>query len=185
MIARLINPQGIAGIAVSLSLAILLGLQKMQTHHWQTQSGEFEQLYRTGQATLTATVANYRAAAETARATDLATWQRVAAEQHVINERSQNAFETRVADARSRAAAVATEQLRLKAANRAANSGGGPATPVPDLSTPASSPDEASGQDRLSSSDALTATEQAIQLDELIKWVKAQVDVEPNARVPD
>ena len=29
-------------------------------------------------------------------------------------------------------------------------------------------------------SDALTATEQAIQLDELIKWVRAQAAVDPN-----
>jgi hypothetical protein len=33
----------------------------------------------------------------------------------------------------------------------------------------------------LSEADALTATEQAIQLDELITWVKAQAAVDPNA----
>jgi hypothetical protein len=39
---------------------------------------------------------------------------------------------------------------------------------------------QAAGQDRLSAGDALTATEQAIQLDELIKWVKAQTAVDNN-----
>jgi hypothetical protein len=33
---------------------------------------------------------------------------------------------------------------------------------------------QAAGEDRLPPADALTATEQAIQLDELIKWVRAQ-----------
>ena len=33
-------------------------------------------------------------------------------------------------------------------------------------------------QDRLPDADALTATEQAIQLDELIKWVEAQAAVD-------
>jgi hypothetical protein len=40
---------------------------------------------------------------------------------------------------------------------------------------------QASGQDRLPSADALIATEQAIQLDELIRWVEAQHTVDPNA----
>jgi hypothetical protein len=42
------------------------------------------------------------------------------------------------------------------------------------------SPQDA-GEDRLPASDALTATEQAIQLDELIAWVKRQAAVDPNA----
>ena len=41
----------------------------------------------------------------------------------------------------------------------------------------AESPEET----RLPAADALTATEQAIQLDELIKWVRAQAAVDPNA----
>jgi hypothetical protein len=40
---------------------------------------------------------------------------------------------------------------------------------------------QAAREDRLPDSDALTATEQAIQLDELIKWVKAQAAVAPSA----
>jgi len=37
---------------------------------------------------------------------------------------------------------------------------------------------QSSGEDRLSDADALTATEQAIQLDELIKWVRQQAEVD-------
>jgi len=52
---------------------------------------------------------------------------------------------------------------------------------VPGVSAAPGGPDEAAGQDQLPQSDGLTATEQAIQLDELIKWVKAQAAVDPNA----
>jgi hypothetical protein len=41
---------------------------------------------------------------------------------------------------------------------------------------------EIPGQDRLPHSDALTATEQAIQLDELIAWVKRQAAVDVDGK---
>ena len=46
MILRLLNAQGIAGLAASLCLALLLVLQKGETRHWKKQSSQFEQLYR-------------------------------------------------------------------------------------------------------------------------------------------
>ena len=52
------------------------------------------------------------------------------------------------------------------------------AAPMPGLSAAAGSAAQAAGQDRLPPADALTATEQAIQLDELIKWVRAQAEVD-------
>src|SRR5947208_5064813 len=99
MILRLLNPQGIAGIAVSLALAILLVIQKAETHHWKKQSGHFEQLYRAEQSSFAQTVANYRTAATAARAADLAGAQRVAAEQRSISERTSHDYESRLADA--------------------------------------------------------------------------------------
>ena len=48
------------------------------------------------------------------------------------------------------------------------------------LSAAPGGPARAAGQDGLSGSDALVATEQAIQLDELIKWVRRQAEVDPN-----
>ena len=53
-------------------LAVLLVIQKGETRHWKKQSAQFEQLYRGEQAAFAGTVANYRAAAETARAADSA-----------------------------------------------------------------------------------------------------------------
>lgn len=85
-------------------------------------------------------------------------------------------FEVRIADARARAAALG---LRGQAAS--ANQGGRGNPPVPGVPDPARLADEAAGQDRLSTAldlrDALTATEQAVQLDELINWVAAQARV--------
>ena len=100
---RLLNPQGICGIAVSLALGLLLVIQKAETRHWKSESTRFEQLYRNEQSAFATTVAEYRAAAEAARAADLAAAQRVAAEQQAINQRSQNDLQARLADARARA----------------------------------------------------------------------------------
>jgi len=172
---RFLNPQGIAGIAVSLALALLLVVQKGETRHWKSESGRFEQLYRNEQSAFATTVGNYRAAAEAARAADLAAAQRVAAQQQAINQRSHNDLQARLADARARA-----EQLRLKPGSQA-DPRVRAAASVPGLPVAAGGSAQAAGQDRLPAADALTATEQAIQLDELIKWTKAQAAVDMDA----
>jgi hypothetical protein len=56
---------------------------------------------------------------------------------------------------------------------------------VPALPAAAGEPDEAADQAGLSVADRLIATEQAIQLDELIKWVDRQGDIDPNAADPN
>jgi hypothetical protein len=173
---RLLNIQGVAGIAVGLALAILLVVQRGETRHWQKQSSQFEQLYTKEQAALAGTVADYRAAARQAEAADKANAERVAAAQRTINERTEHDFEARLAAARTLA-----QRLRGQDAAAAADPGSGPGAPVPGLSAAAGGPDEAAGQDRLPRSDELTATEQAIQLDELIKWVRSQAAIDPNA----
>lgn len=173
---RLLNIQGIAGIAVGLALAILLLIQRGETRHWRKQSGHFEQLYAQGQAALAGTVANYRAAAEQAEASDKANAERVAADQRNINERTTNDFEARLAAARSDA-----QRLREQSAAASADPRSGAIAPMPGLSAPTGRADEAPAQNRLPATDALTATEQAIQLDELIKWIRNQASVYPNA----
>jgi hypothetical protein len=117
-------------------------------------------------------VANYRAAAEQARREDAETLARVKAEQAEINERTANDFETRVAAAR----AVA-ERLRQQADDAAADPRSGGGSPVPGFPRATGGVAEGAGEDGLPQSDRLIATEQAIQLDELIKWVKAQGQV--------
>jgi hypothetical protein len=180
MILRLLNPQGIAGIAASLCLGLLLILQKGETRHWRKQSGQFERMYREGEAALAGTLANYRAAVEQARAADRANVERVKAEQLTINERISDDFEKRLAAARAAAANISNGRLRVEAGPTAADPGVGGNTSVPGLAASTGQSPEATRQDRLP--DALLATEQAIQLDELIKWVIRQREVDPNRR---
>jgi hypothetical protein len=180
---RLLNVQGIAGIAAALALLGLLLVQKAETRHWRKQSGQYEQLYQGERAAHQTTELNYRRAADRARAEDEANVERVATEQRTISERTSHDYETRLADARARAAGAA-QRLRGEATAAATDPRGGRTATVPALSAAAGGPPQAAGQDRLSSEDALTATEQAIQLDELIKWVKRQAAVDPNTRNP-
>ena len=172
ILLRLLNPQGIAGLAASLCLAVLLVLQKGETRHWRKQSGQFEQLYEGEQAAFAGTVANYRAAAEAARSADRANAERVAAAQRAINERTADDYQTRLAAVRARAE-------RLRGGASAADPGRGGAAPVSGVSVAPGGIAQGPGQDRLSDPDRLTATEQAIQLDELIAWVKAQAAIAP------
>jgi hypothetical protein len=184
MMPRLLNLQGILGIAASLALLCMLLLQKVETRHWRKQSGQFEQMYRGEQAAFARTVANYRAAAEAARAADRAASERARAEQLAINERTSHDFATRLAAARARSV-----RLRIDAGTAATDSCDRASPPVPDLSASTCGPAQAAGQDRLpapalESDAALIATEQAIQLDELIQWNERQHSVDVNAPGP-
>ena len=172
---RFLNVQGIAGIAASVALALLLLMQKSETRHWRRSSARFEQLYSNEHSAFAQTVANYRAAADSARAADQANLTRVAAEQRAIDERTSNDFEARLAAARSLA-----QRLRSQAASATTDPGPGRESPMPGLSAAAGGPPQAASKDGLPQSDRLIATEQAIQLDELIKWVKAQAVIDPN-----
>jgi hypothetical protein len=51
---------------------------------------------------------------------------------------------------------------------------------MPGIPTASIGAAQAAREDRLPLAEALTASEQAIQLDELIKWVKAQAALNPN-----
>jgi hypothetical protein len=174
MILRLLNWQGMAGIAATVALGLLLVIQKVEIGHWKKQSASFEQLYRQDQAAFAATVANTRAAAAQAAAIDQANLRRVTAEQAAITERTTNDFEARLVAAR-------TDAQRLRDRPQA-NSGAGGNASMPGFSAAARSAAESPVQDRLSQPDALTATEQAIQLDELIKWVRRQATVDNNPK---
>ena len=180
MIPRLLNLQGMIDIAASLLILGLVLVKASEARHWRKQSGRYEQLYVAGQGAMAQTVANYRAAAETARLADAANATRVAAAQRSISERTTNDFEARLADARARALRL---QLEPRAAAAAYGSGRTAAVPAAGAAPRAAGgaaaeirlPDAAKS---LSLDERLVATEQAIQLDELIKWVKAQAAVD-------
>jgi hypothetical protein len=172
MIPRALSLQGVIGIASSLLLLTLVLVKTGDVRHWRKQAAHFEHLYLLEQGAAARTIANYRAAVETARQADKANAERVAARQQIISERTTNDLEARLADARSRA-------LRLQLESRAAAAaGGGRGTaPVPAARAAPGAVGRAAQKDGFSVSDRLIATEQAIQLDELIKWVNGQAGV--------
>ena len=173
MIPRFLNLQGMIGVAVALFLVTLFLVKAGEARHWRKQSGHYEQLYLAEQGARAQTIANYRAAAETARRQDLANAGRVAAEQRAISERTTHDLESRLADARLRA-----QRLQLAPRPPAAASGGGGAAAVPAARAAAGPAGGPPQEDGFSLSDRLLATEQAIQLDELIEWVTGQAAID-------
>jgi hypothetical protein len=163
-------------VAASLCLALLLALQHAETRRWQRHSASFEQLHLREQAAHLGTEVNHRRAVEAARTADRANLERARAEQATINQRTSDDLQNRLRAARARA-----EQLRIPARPAtAAGPGRGRAAPVPAVSAASGQSDEAPGQAGLPLADRLIATEQAIQLEELIKWVEQQSTVDPN-----
>jgi hypothetical protein len=174
MMLGLLNWQGIGGIAASLTLGLLLIIQKGETSHWRKQSDTFEQLYHSEQAAFSTTVAQYRAVADQARAADEANLNRVAVDQAAINQRTANEFEARLAAARADA-----RRLRLQS-EAAADSRARRSASMPGLSAAPGGAAQGTGQNGLPLTDRQIATGQAIQLDELIKWIRQQHAVDPN-----
>jgi hypothetical protein len=62
----------------------------------------------------------------------------------------------------------------------AADPGAGGTAPMPGVPASTRSAAQAAGENRLPRPDRLIATEQAIQLDELIKWLRRQATVDNN-----
>jgi hypothetical protein len=170
-------------LAGAVAVAALLWLIQSRDH-WRDKARANAQLFRAEKAAHAATVVNYRAAAERARREDAENLARVEAEQARINERTAHDFESRIAAARARA-----DELRFEAATAAADRGSGGAAPVPRLPAAPERAPETAREDQLPEPDALIATEQAIQLDELIKWARRQAavaqDGEPEAQQAD
>jgi hypothetical protein len=158
-------------LGAALGIAAVLWLIQSRDH-WRDEARSNGKLFRAEQAAHAATIANYRSAAEQARREDAENLARVEASQAQINERTANDFETRMASARADARRL-REQARAAAADP--RIGGGAS--VPGLPPAARAVAEAAGEGGLPESDRLMATEQAIQLDELIKWVRSQSDV--------
>ena len=156
------------GIAAAMALLLLIH----DRNRWKSAAELRQQQVLAEKAAHSATAANYRAAAAQAREADAANSARVRAEQARINERTAHDFESRIAAARA-----ASDRLRSHAAASGADPGAGGTADLPRLSASAGSPVETARHDGLPDTERLIATEQAIQLDELIKWVRRQHEV--------
>ncbi len=161
-------------LGIAAAAAALLWLVQSRDR-WRDEARANEAHFHQEQAAHAATVAGFRAAADRARREDAENLARVKSEQTAINERTAHDFESRIA-----AAHASAQRLRGQAAAATADPRAGGATPVPGLRASTESVAETAGEDRLPDTDRLIATEQAIQLDELIKWVKAQSAVSAN-----
>ena len=177
MLLRLLNPQGIAGLAAAAVLALLLIAAKIDARHLRrsnrrsSSSSIAPRPRRMPRRSPTSGSRPSAPAPPTAPMPSAST-----AAQASISERITNDFEARLADARARA-------HRLRGPTPApTDRGGGRSAAVSGLPAAAAGAAEAAGQDRLPDPDRLIATEQAIQLDALIRWVRAQASVDPNHR---
>lgn len=152
----------IGALIIALALVVLkLEARTAERDKWQTQAVAEKQAHEQ-------TVANYRAASAEAQRQAVANVDRVKAEQARITTEVETSYEKRVL-------AVRTEFAnRLRASERTAS---GSSSGQPTLPAAITAPGEAyetSCKDRLPSDDALIASEQAIQLDELITWIERQ-----------
>jgi hypothetical protein len=166
----------VLGIACALALAMLVH----DRNRWKAKTAHYAEMLAAERGAHAATVSNIRAAAEQAHAADRANANRVKARQNAINEESTDDFETRLADARA-----AAGRMRDAGSPAPAHPGAGRAALVPGLPAAAQGAHQAAGQDRLPDSERLIATEQAIQLDELIKWVARQHAVDTGGAPAD
>lgn len=142
--------------------------------------------YRNAHDSIKATA---RAATAMAELADRKNAERVFSQQQSITKEIVDDYESQLADVRARAAAL-DRRLRARTGNGTGASGG-TATDLSGARGAAGGADEAAGEDRLpagdlagspawamSLEDAVTATEQALQLEALIDWVEAQALVD-------
>lgn len=169
----------IAGLVGSLIVVAAFAWLSHSRDGWKHTAATNEQLYHSEQAAHAATVANYRAAATQAHQADAANVARVEAQAAATTESVSSEYEARIA-----AANVQYRRLQLTANAAAAHPSGSGSAPVSNVPSAAASAHQTAPQDGLSPSlpagDALTATEQAIQLDELIKWVVGVEHIDVN-----
>ena len=158
-------------LIITIGCALLLALLIHDRNRWKARTSHYSELLAAERGAHVGTVASYRAAAQRARAADAANVARVKAEQSAINERTAHDYESRIAAARA-----SSERLRREA-RAPADPGARRAAPMPGLPASAQRAAEGAGEGGLPDSDRLIATEQAIQLDELIQWVKRQSGV--------
>lgn len=151
-----------------LALGILLMVQKGETRHWKKMSEQNFARYQAEHNAFASTVNSYRLTAIKAREDDTKNIERVRNELAKNNSESLNAYQIRLAAARD-------ELARLRANTKAgANSSGGATTPVSSIPTPTC------GTDAPTDDPITRAFTCAIQLDELIKAVSKNSEIEIN-----
>lgn len=144
-----------------LALAIFAAIQWGEARHYRKAFDNEREAHA-------ATVRNYRAASAEATRQAEANVARVKSEQAKITEEITNDYQARIAAVRARAARLRNDP----------DQGGSGATSLPAPGTAPGGPDGAAPDHGLSAEERLIATEQAIQLEELQRWVREQSNVD-------
>jgi hypothetical protein len=167
-----LKPLTMLKLGLTLAIALAFVGLALSRSHWKGKAEDTAFKLNMEREAHRITVDDFIAKTALAKEQDAANARRVAFENSVINEERTNALQKRLDDARARAG-------RLQPAPAPLDPGSGRKPVVSSLSPALPRTDAPAGQDRLFDADRLIATEQAIQLDELIKWVRAQgaVDV--------
>ena len=147
----------------SASLALLVACAWL----WRANNGLHDTI-KAERARYAETVANFKDAQAKAELAQKANLARVSIQQRNITDETLDDYNRRVADLRAR------YQRLLSQGNRSA-SGNAAMPAIPDATGRI---DEAPDENGLPAADALTASEQALQLDALITWVDRQAKVE-------
>lgn len=166
-----LTPGEIAGIALTVAFAALMGVQVHKTHAAQHELAATNAKLVTAQQT----IINYQQAAEKARQADAQNRARAEAEQQAVVERTKEDYEARIARARA-------DAQRLRDQLASPHQGGAGTAPVSRPGGAGPSSPGPSADQGLSIDERLTATEQAIQLDALIDYVEGVLKVDLNGR---
>lgn len=169
-------------------LAIALIVAHFQLGAAKRSLGEATRSLAAERAAHAQTVSNFRLASEQAQRAAEANAKRVLVDQQRITEGVSHDYQAQLADVRARA-----DALRVRIAKAAADTGGahaGGASAVPEA---AGGPDGATAQEGLPAQgvdgwaleDRVTATEQALQLEALQRWVREQSGIDFNDPPPD
>lgn len=155
-----------------------LNIWPIHIEGYKAKLASAQALTRTTQAAFDKTVSDYRHAAELQAARERENLARVQAESTANAKEAENEYQTRIAAARATAARLRA-QLESKV-----NSSSDSDIPVSGVSASATGTTKESEAGGFSIDERLTATEQAIQLDALTKWVIRQhnIKVNPSAK---
>lgn len=159
-------------------IAIVLasyGVLGFEVHHWHSSATNLTTELNQQIANNKQLVLDYTTAAKIAKAQDDANLNRVKVEAAQQNERTDNEYQARVNN-------LNVELARLRSQSRSTSNPGSPPTaPVPGVPTSPVSVDPKSCSNELLTLDCrFIASKQAVQLDELIKWVNSIHSVNVN-----
>jgi hypothetical protein len=149
-----------------LILGFMLHQSQGQTRAANGRSAAWEALFHKEQSAFRETIANVRRATAQAKADDAAHALKVERDQTNRTQEVSSEYQARLADLRRRYDALRMQPGPAKVG--LGNSGGGGAAPVPGLPEPAGGPDAAAAPDRFN------AEANALQLEELQRWIREQ-----------